>query len=88
MARTLVTSPTTAAAQHHLDAVYNLEQARKRAREQGEQRRQELRAWIEEGGMKGMGSHIGKGKTRSKPPDDALDAQQTEEVLNDLLETR
>lgn len=88
MARALVTSPTVSAAQHHIDAVYNLEQARKLAKEQGETRRQELRAWVEEGGMKGMGSNIGKGRGKSAPPDDALDAQQTEEVLSELDGTR
>lgn len=84
MARLLVTSPTNAAAQHHLDAVYNLEQARRLGKEQGEKRRQELRAWIEEGGMKGMKPQVGKGKGQPKPPDDALDAQQMEEAIHDL----
>jgi len=81
MARAFVTSPTVAAAQHHLDAAYNLEQARRQGKEQGEKRRQELRAWIEEAGMKGMGSHIGKGRTKIKPPDDALDAQEVDDVM-------
>ncbi|KAF8320064.1 hypothetical protein DL93DRAFT_1927280 [Clavulina sp. PMI_390] len=87
-ARAFVTSPSTAAAQHHLDAAYNLEQARRRGKEQGELRRQELRAWIEEGGMQGMGAQIGKGRTRTKPPDDALDAQRVENAVQDLPESR
>lgn len=79
-----MTSPTNAAAQHHLDAVYNLEQARRFGKEQGERRREELRAWIAEGGMKGMGSQIGKGRSKPKPPDDVLDAQQMEEAIDDF----
>ena len=88
MARAFVTSPTVAAAHHHLDAAYNLEQARRHGKEQGKKRRQELRAWIEEGGMKGMGSHIGKGKTKMNPPDDALDAQEVNDVMFKLERTR
>lgn len=86
MARALVTSPTVAAAQHHLDAVYNLEQSRRLAKEQGEARRQELRAWIDEGGMRGMGTRIGKGQraAKSKPPDDALDAREVEAAVSEM----
>jgi hypothetical protein len=68
-----------AAAQHHVNAVYNLEEARRRGKEHGKKRRQELRDWVEEGGMSGMGSSIGKGRkeaswNKQRPPDSALDA--------------
>lgn len=88
MARAFVTSPTIAAAQHHLDAAYNLEQARRHGKEQGEKRRQELRAWIEEGGMKGMASHIGKGRSNVRAPDEALDAQEVDDVMYKLERTQ
>lgn len=57
-----------------MEARQNLEDARRGGKERGEARRQELRRWIEEGGMKGLGSEIGHGKSRQsdirkKPPE-------------------
>lgn len=63
--RLIYISPTTIAARHHDEARLNLEEARRLGKEHGEERRQELRKWIDEGGMKGFGVHIGHGGPRS-----------------------
>lgn len=83
-----------AAAQSHVDAAFNLEEARRGGKEQGEKRRQELRTWIEEGGMRGMGSGIGKGNIKQRgesgmdgsrrPPDSVLDATAVEAITDEL----
>jgi ABC-type multidrug transport system ATPase subunit len=59
--RMLYISPTTVAAHKHLEARQNLEDARRLGKERGEARRQELRKWIEEGGLKGVRSDVGHG---------------------------
>ncbi|KAF8329367.1 uncharacterized protein EI90DRAFT_3125155 [Cantharellus anzutake] len=64
--RILYISPATIAARKHDEARSNLEEARRLGREHGEERRRELRKWIDEGGMKGFGTKIGHGGPR--PP--------------------
>lgn len=72
-------SPTRSAAYLNIEARNNLEQARRAGKEHGEKRRQELKKWVEEGGMKGMGTEIGHGKrpgagVRIRDRDSELDA--------------
>jgi hypothetical protein len=63
----LYISPTTVAAQKHIEARQNLEEARRMAKERGETRRLELRKWVEDGGMKGFGADIGHGGPQQGP---------------------
>lgn len=54
----------------HKEAQVALEQARLKGQEHGDERREEIRKWVKEAGLEGLGQKIGRGSQRKETEED------------------